>query len=195
MTTYKIGNHVDCVIRAYCSDPIGDYKINYDKEPYTIISGENGIINFASRNVDMTGNDRVGNYSTEKINSFSLYNVTLTDKILNLIYSKNEGFSITFHEKLLSDENKKIFLTKGLGKIKKLVFIYYSDDENDQPILENAVSTLESDEIEVLHENAYYNIVYEVITDNIYSLDKRRNVYVTLDISSIGNEDDNTNKT
>lgn len=195
MATYKIGNQVDCVIRAYNSAPIGEYKVTYDHEPYTIIKGENGLINFSSDSTDFNSKERNGGYATEKIDSFSLYNITLTDKILNLIYCKNEGFSITFHEKLLSDENKKIFLTKGLGKTKKLVFIYYSDDENGQPILENAVSTLESDEIEVLHENAYYNIVYEVITDNIYSLDKRRNVYVTLDISSIGNEDDSTNQT
>lgn len=195
MATHKIGNQVDCIIRAYSCEPIGQYKPTYDGEPYTIIKGENGIINFTSRNVDMVGTDRNAGYSTEKINSFSIYNVTLTDKILNLIYSKNEGFSVSYYEKLLSSEDKKIYLTKGLGKQKKMVYVFYSDDENAAPVLESAYSTLDSDEITVEHEDAYYNIVYELITDNIYSLDKRQNIYVSLDILTTSNEDDNTNKT
>lgn len=195
MATHKIGNQIDCIIRAYSCEPIGQYEPTYDGEPYTIIKGENGIINFTSHNVDMAGEDRNAGYSTEKINSFSIYNVTLTDKILNLIYSKNEGFSVSYYEKLLSSEDKKIYLTKGLGKQKKMVYVFYSDDENAAPVLESAYSTLDSDEITVEHEDAYYNVVYELITDNIYSLDKRQNIYVSLDILTTSNEDDNTNKT
>ena len=192
MATYKIGNQVDCVIRAYNSAPIGEYKITYDHEPYTIIKGENGLISFSSDNTDFSSKERNGGYATEKIDSFSLYNITLTDKILNLIYCKNEGFSITFHEKLLSGDDKKIYFSNGFGKTKKMVFIYYSDDSAAE--LENAYSTIEDDYIEVEHENAYYNIVYEVITNSTYSLNKRNNVYVSLDISTISNEDDNTSK-
>lgn len=195
MATHKIGNQIDCIIRAYSSDPIGDYKITYDHEPYTIIHGENGVINFNSRSVDMTGQDRNAGYATEKINSFSIYNVTLTDKILNLIYLKKEGFSITFQEKILSSEDYKLYLTKGLGKQKKLVYVFYADNENAAPTLENAYSTLDEDEIVVNNADAYYTVVYEVITNNLYSLDKRNNVYVTLDISTISNEDDETNET
>lgn len=195
MATHKIGNQIDCIIRAYSCEPIGDYEPTYDGEPYTIIQGENGIINFSPRNVDATSSDRVAGYATEKINSFSIYNVTLTDKILNLIYSKKEGFSVTYHEKILSSEDNKLYLTKGLGKQKKMVFVFYSDDNNAAPTLENAYSTLDNDEIIVDHADAYYNVVYEVITDNIYSLDKRNNVYVTLDISTISNDDDNTTET
>ena len=195
MATHKIGNQIDCIIRAYSCDPIGTYQPTYDGEPYTIIKGENGLINFTSRNTDMSGAERVAGYAVEKINSFSIYNVTLTDKILNLIYSKKEGFSVSYHEKLLSSEDKKLYLTKGLGKQKKMVYVYYSDDENAAPVLDQAYSTLDEDEIEVEVANAYYNVVYEVIVDNIYSLDKRNNVYVTLDISTTSNEDDETNET
>ena len=176
MATYKIGNQVDCVIRAYNSAPIGEYKVTYDHEPYTIIKGENGLISFSSDNTDFSSKERNGGYATEKIDSFSLYNITLTDKILNLIYCKNEGFSITFHEKLLSGDDKKIYFSNGFGKTKKMVFVYYSDDSAAEL------------------ENAYYNIVYEVITNSTYSLNKRNNVYVSLDISTISNEDDNTSK-
>lgn len=193
MTTYKIGNQVDCVIRACNSTPIGEYKISYDHEPYTIIQGENGIISFSSNNTNFDSKERNGGYATENIDSFSLYNVILTDKILNLIYCKKEGFSITFHEKVTSGEDKKIFFSNGFGKIKKLVFVYYSD--NDAAELENAYSTVDDDYIEVEHENACYNIVYEVITDSIYSLDKRNNIYVSLDISTVSNENDNTSRT
>jgi len=195
MTTHKIGNKIDCIIRAYSCNAIGEYKPTYDGEPYTIIQGENGLINFTSDNKEMKGEDRVGGYSIEKINSFSIYNVTLTDKILNLIYLKNEGFSVSYHEKLLSSEDKKIYFGKGLGKTKKMIYIFYADDENAAPLLETAYSTLEADEVEVQHEDAWYNVVYEVISDNLYSLDKRNNVYVTLDISTISNEDDVTTQT
>lgn len=195
MGTHKIGNKINCIIRAHSCDPIGTYTPRYDGEPYTIIQGENGMINFTNTNVDMRGVDRGAGYANEKINSFSIYNVTLTDKILNLIYSKKEGFSVSYHEKLLSSDDKKLYLTKGLGKQKKMVYVFYSNDEHSAPVIDQAYSTLDSDEIEVEEANAFYNVVYEVITDNIYSLDKRNNVYVTLDISSISNEDDNTNET
>ena len=190
MTTYKIGNQISCVIRAHNIDKIGNYPITWQGEPYTIISGENGTITFQDNIVDANSTERNGSYSTEKINTFTLYNVTLTDKILNLIYSKKEGFSITYTEKLLSDENKKIFLNKGLGKPKKMVFVYYS--EGVDAVLEAAYSDVDGDEIEVEHADSYYNVVYEVITNNIYSLDKRSNIYVTLDISSVSNTDEET---
>lgn len=195
MATYKIGNQIDCIIRAYSSNAIGTYKPQYDGEPYTIIRGENAVLNFSSRDTEISDDERVAGYSIEKINSFSIYNVTLTDKILNLIYSKKEGFSVSYHEKLLSTEENKIYLNKGLGKTKKMVYVFYSDDDNAAPVLKQAYSTLEGDEITVDTPNAYYNVVYEVITNNIYSLDKRNNVYVSLDITTTSNEDDKTNQT
>lgn len=192
MTTYKIGNKIDCVIRACYAEPIGKYEIQYDNEPYTIIQGENGTLNFSSTDKEFTGQERVGGYITENINSFSIYNVTLTDKILNLIYSKNEGFSITFNEKTLSGEDKKIYFSNGLGKNKKMVFVY--NTEGQAPELEAAYDTITEDYIEVQDADSYYLLVYEVITDNIYSLDKRNNVYVSLDISSTSAEDEETSR-
>ena len=63
MATHKIGNQIDCIIRAYSCDPIGTYQPTYDGEPYTIIKGENGLINFTSRNADMSGAERVAGYA------------------------------------------------------------------------------------------------------------------------------------
>ena len=197
MTTHKIGNQVNCVIRAYDSTPIGDYKVSYNNEPYTIIKGENASATFASESVDMMSRDRNGAYANEKIDSITIYNVTLTDKILNLIYLKNKEVSITFTEELLSSEDKKLFLSKGLGKQKKLVFIFNSDDSSKAPILEKAIETLEADEdvIEVDNANAYYFVVYEVITNKAYSLDTRKNMYVALDLMTVSNTDDTTSNT
>lgn len=197
MTTHKIGNQVTCVIRAYDSTPIGDYKVSYNNEPYTIIKGENASATFASEDKDMMGRDRNGAYVIEKIDSITLYNVTLTDKILNLIYLKNKEVSITFTEELLSSEDKKLFLSKGLGKQKKLVFIFNADDSSKAPILEKAIETLEADEdvIEVDNANAYYFVVYEVITNKGYSLDTRKNMYVVLDLMTVSNTDDTTSNT
>ena len=197
MTTHKIGNQVTCVIRAYDSTPIGDYKVSYNNEPYTIIKGENASATFTSESVDMMGRDRNGAYATEKIDSIILYNVTLTDKILNLIYLKNKEVSITFTEELLSSEDKKLFLSKGLGKQKKLVFIFDADDSSKAPILEKAIETLEADEdvVEVDKANAYYFVVYEVITNKAYSLDARKSMYVALDLMTISNTDDKTSNT
>ena len=165
MTTHKIGNQVSCVIRAYDSTPIGDYKVSYNNEPYTIIKGENASATFASESVDIVGRDRNGAYATEKIDSITIYNVTLTDKILNLIYLKNKEVSITFTEELLSSEDKKLFLSKGSGKQKKLVFIFDADDSSKAPILEKAIETLEVDDdvVEVdkavvkVNKNMYFN--------------------------------------
>lgn len=193
MADYKLGNRIDCVVRAYNATPIGIYPITYNNQPYTIIHGEKGMINFKEKSADMVGRDRDGGYSTEKIDSFTIYNITLTNKILNLIYSKKEGFSITYNEKVLSDENKKIFLNKATDKEKKLVFVYYIDGV--EAVLESAFSTLDGDEIEVEYENAWYEVVYEAITDNIFSLDRRNNIYVSLDIASISNTDDETSTT
>ena len=37
MNSYKIGNKVTAIIRAYSSGNIGDYYIQYGNQPYTII--------------------------------------------------------------------------------------------------------------------------------------------------------------
>ena len=111
---------------------------------------------------------------------------------MNLIYSKNEGFSITFSEKTLSGEDKKIYFSNGLGKNKKMVFVY--NTEGQAPELEAAYDTITEDYIEVQDADSYYLLVYEVITDNIYSLDKRNNIYVSLDISSTSAEDEETSR-
>lgn len=197
MTTHKIGNQVTCVIRAYDSTPIGDYKVSYNNEPYTIIKGENAAATFVSESIDMMSRDRNGAYANEKIDSITIYNVTLTDKILNLIYLKNKEVSITFTEELLSSEDKKLFLSKGLGKQKKLVFIFDADDSSKAPILEKAIETLKADEdvIEVDKANAYYFVVYEIITNKAYSLDDRKSMYVALDLMTISNTDDKTSNT
>ena len=38
METYKLGNKVNCIFRAYHSGKIGDETIQYDNQPYTIVN-------------------------------------------------------------------------------------------------------------------------------------------------------------
>ena len=37
MKTYKIGNKVKCIIRSYSSGYIGETRMEYDNQPYTVL--------------------------------------------------------------------------------------------------------------------------------------------------------------
>lgn len=192
MDIYKIGNKAKCIIRSYAAGQYGSVEMKYDNQPYTILKDVRVAINFQDTGSLTRGSVYNGNligYNTQLINDIKISNVLLTDKILNLIYSKNEVKLCNLSENYESDENNQIFLNTNKNEVYQ-VFVY-----DDQGELEAAYGT-SSITITVKKPNSSYLICYSVNEDdnNILSFDlnKFNNYYVALDFEIENNVNDTT---
>ena len=52
MNTYKLGNKITCIIRAYSSGKIGDMVMDYNNQPYTIVKSVNANLSFVDIDVN-----------------------------------------------------------------------------------------------------------------------------------------------
>ena len=87
---FQIGNQAKCIIRAYHAGAIGDTTIKYDNQPYTVLTDVRTRFQFKKLNSDTSAGIRNLSYGTDFIDSVSLYDINLNDKILNLICPKSE---------------------------------------------------------------------------------------------------------
>lgn len=187
METYKIGNKVSGVIRAFSAGKIGDQTIQYDNQPYTTVFGKEMSLTFRNYSKSANAvNNKVLYYDAHQLAEVTIRDVSLTDKILNLIYSKNEEKLCTKIENCVSDKNFKIFLNTVEDELYQ-VFVFNQDGD-----LESAYGTLEGNVLTVENDESSYLIVYSYIGEKAYSLDKPNNYYLTLDLQIEGNEDDQT---
>lgn len=187
MNSYKIGNKVTAIIRAYSSGNIGDYCIQYGNQPYTIIKTAEVDLSFD----DVTSNVKDAYtqlyYNNSKLSKIKISDITLTDKILNLIFLKSETKLATKIENLLSSDEKTIFLSAPQEKIYQ-VFIY-----NNNGDLEAAYGELNStDPLEVKNAEQPYMVCYQYEEVNAISFDQSSNNYYTLDLIITGNKNDGT---
>lgn len=189
MKTYKLGNKANCLIRAYTSGQIGSELIEYNNQPYTIIEDCQCNITFQPKQEAATAETLRLRDSRNFIKEITFSNCLLTTKIFNLIFSKIEGKLISNWEKCSSDDDKKIFLNTNKEEIYQ-VFIYKGGK------LEQAYGSINPQEgIDVEYADSNYLVVYQYLEDDseTYSLNAMSNIYITLDIQLIGNEDDKTN--
>lgn len=189
---FQIGNKVKCIIRAYHCGIIGNTAIEYDNQPYTVLNDISARFQFQKKENDASSQGVMNLiYNTGFISSISLYDVNLNEKILNLIYPKSEAKLISTSQNCNSDDNNFIYLSLPSEKIYQ-VFIYNIDGQ-----LEKAYATLENgQQIVVKNRNSNYLVFYSYYKENqvAFSLDKRDNLYLTLDFELIGNTDGETSK-
>lgn len=187
MEAYKIGNKVNGIIRSYCAGLLGNTEMKYANQPYTVLKGVSAEISFK----DVTSEaqhlrQRDLHFNHQMLDSVTISDVELTDKILNLIFSKSETKLAHVIENYMTNDNGEVFLNI-MDPIYQ-VFIYDVDGN-----LEQAYGTWDANEPLVLNKaNSDYLIAYSYEKEFALSLTKNKNFYLTLDLEIVGNQDDST---
>lgn len=185
MENYKLGNIGQIIIRTY--NPIdGIYPTKYDNQPYTFLKDKEFAINFDNNTSDIkrrTVNELATSWGT--IDSIEINDVELNSKILNLVYQPNESKICSRAENYDSDDEGMIYLTRPNNQTIYQIFIY-----NDDGDLETALDELNSDELQVERPNSNYFIIYNFEGRNAFNFSSNQKYYFTLDITTIMNEDE-----
>lgn len=185
MKTYKLGNKTKCIIRSFSAGRIGEQKMQYDNQPYTVLKDVEASLTFIDKNISSKSTFVDLSYNIDSLQEINISNVELNDKILNLIFSKNE-------DKLCSTmincvaENNKIYITSPTDEIYQ-VFIYDVDGN-----LEQAYGVLNNMEVEV-KRNEDYLVFFTYVGEKSFKINRSESLYLTLDLILEGNADDEIN--
>ena len=185
MKTYKLGNKTKCIIRSFSAGRIGEQEIKYDNQPYTVLKDVEASLTFVDKNISSKTTFVDLSYNIDSLQEINISNVELNDKILNLIFSKNE-------DKLCSTmincvaENNKIYITSPTDEIYQ-VFIYDIDGN-----LEKAYGVLNNMEVEV-NRNEDYLVFFTYAGEKSFKINRSESLYLTLDLILEGNADDEIN--
>lgn len=90
MKTYKLGNKIKCIVRAYSKGKIGKFDIKFDNQPYTILKDVEASLTFTEKTRDSKSVFTDLAYTAENLQEITLSNVELNDKVLNMIFSPKE---------------------------------------------------------------------------------------------------------
>ena len=185
MKTYKIGNKVNAIIRAYNAGNFA-VEMEYDNQPYTIIKGVSVDLIFKSKNSLAKVQDKqLLTFNHDQLSQVNIKDVELNEKILDLIYKKNEAEPLCTKAENYTSSGNTIYLNTE-GTIYQ-VFVY-----NDEGDLEVAYGSYSDSTITVEKENSSYLIVYSYRGNKSFFLSKPENFYCTVDLEIIGNIDDET---
>ena len=185
MKTYKLGNKTKCIIRSFSAGKIGEQEMKYDNQPYTVLKDVEASLTFVDKNISSKTTFVDLSYNIDSLQEINISNVELNDKILNLIFSKNE-------DKLCSTmincvaENNKIYITSPTDEIYQ-VFIYDVDGN-----LEQAYGVLNNMEVEV-KRNEDYLVFFTYTGEKSFKINRSESLYLTLDLILEGNADDEIN--
>ena len=185
MKTYKLGNKTKCIIRSFSAGRIGEQEMQYDNQPYTVLKDVEASLTFTDKNISSKSTFVDLSYNIDNLQEINISNVELNDKILNLIFSKNE-------DKLCSTmincvaENNKIYITSPTDEIYQ-VFIYDVDGN-----LEKAYGVLNNMEVEV-NRNEDYLVFFTYAGEKSFKINRSESLYLTLDLILEGNADDEIN--
>ena len=185
MKTYKLGNKTKCIIRSFSAGRIGEQEMQYDNQPYTVLKDVEASLTFVDKNISSKTTFVDLSYNIDSLQEINISNVELNDKILNLIFSKNE-------DKLCSTmincvaENNKIYITSPTNEIYQ-VFIYDVDGN-----LEQAYGVLNNMEVEV-QRNEDYLVFFTYVGEKSFKINRSESLYLTLDLILEGNADDEIN--
>ena len=185
MKTYKLGNKTKCIIRSFSAGKIGEQEMKYDNQPYTVLKDVEASLTFVDKNISSKSTFVDLSYNIDSLQEINISNVELNDKILNLIFSKNE-------DKLCSTmincvaENNKIYITSPTDEIYQ-VFIYDVDGN-----LEKAYGVLNNMEVEV-QRNEDYLVFFTYVGEKSFKINRSESLYLTLDLILEGNADDEIN--
>ena len=185
MKTYKLGNKTKCIIRSFSAGRIGEQEMQYDNQPYTVLKDVEASLTFIDKNISSKSTFVDLSYNIDSLQEINISNVELNDKILNLIFSKNE-------DKLCSTmincvaENNKIYITSPTDEIYQ-VFIYDVDGN-----LEQAYGVLNNMEVAV-QRNEDYLVFFTYVGEKSFKINRSESLYLTLDLILEGNADDEIN--
>ena len=185
MKTYKLGNKIKCIIRSCSSGKIGNQEMEYANQPYTILKNVEASLTFGEKNKNSRSIFTDLSYSEDCIQEINISNVEINDKILNLIFSKNEEKLCSTVENCMA-ENNKIYISAPASEIYQ-VFIYDVDGN-----LELAYGSLEDFTVDV-KRNEDYIVFYSYLGESSYNLNRRESFYLSLDLILEGNTDDTLN--
>lgn len=185
MKNYKLGNQVTVIIRSYSDDTfIGNQYIEHANQPYTIIKSAEANLSF--KNITSTAKTTFNHlaYTHMKPSQLSISNVTINDKILNLIFHKNqteEPHLFTKLENVTSTQDNKIYFGQ-LNTTLKNVFIYDSEGKcKYEPELNNNSYKVDKSE-------QPYLVCYQYESTTSFSLDQNNNHYYTIDLLLTSNQ-------
>jgi len=186
MKTYKIGNKVNAIIRAYSAGKFANTEMTYDNQPYTIISGVSAELTFKNNDkLSKIADKQVLTFNHDQLSQVTIKDVELNEKILNLIYQQNVDAPLCTKAENYTSSGTIIYL--NTNKTIYQVFIY-----NDEGQLEAAYGSYDDNELEVEKEDSSYLIVYSYKGDKSFFLNKPENYYCTIDLEIEGNIDDET---
>ena len=185
MKTYKLGNKVKCIIRSFGAGWLGSQVMEYGNQPYTVLKDVEASLIFGDRNVEAKSTFTQLGYNVDVLKEITISNVELNDKILNLIFSKNEDKLCSSVINCMAEDNK-IYITAPTDEIYQ-VFIYDIDGK-----LEQAYGILNNMEVSVA-KNEDYLVFFSYLGEQGFKLSKKDNLYLTLDLIIEGNSDDELN--
>ena len=203
MKTYKLGNKIKCIIRSFSAGKIGDQEMIFGNQPYTVLKDVEASLSFS----DNTHNSKTSfvelAHNKDSLQEITFSNVELNDKILNLIFSKNEdkpcstmeNVNTIYQQFQISTDVEKIYqvfvyncdgeLLAATGEINlpngSSEYINFKDFDYYQPTKHTG-----------LEEDALVFYTYE--GSNSFKLKNENSQYLTLDLILEGNKDDELNK-
>ena len=195
MKNYKLGNQVTVIIRSYCGDTsIGNQSILYANQPYTIIKSADASLSFKNISSTAKTNFNYLVYTHMKPNQLLLSNVTLNDKILNLIFHKNNVATKHYFSKIENVVSSNGYIYFGLSKSNKNIRDVFIYDNNGQCIHLDEWNSNTGYKIGT--DGQSYLVCYQYESINSFSLDQNDNQYFTIDLlltsNQNNNEEDNT---
>lgn len=202
MKTYKLGNKVRCIVRSFSSGSIGSQEMMFNNQPYTILKDVEAKITFADKSKkSQLDKENLLYFNQEVISAVDFYNVEITDKILNLIYSKEKETKPVSESVNVELVNKKFILPISHNDIYQ-IFIYGEEGHliaATSKLDSNKYITIDSRSFEYIsNKNDLYDqnilVVYSYLLPTSYNLESEQEIYFTLDITIDGNNDDETRK-
>lgn len=184
MKTYKLGNKIKCIIRAFSDGILCGNQVKAN-QPYTVLKDVDASLIFKDFTKQGKAIFTELSYNEDSLQEITISNVELTDKILNLIFSQKEDNLCFTMENCFASDNQ-IFINPPLG-LAYDVFVYDVDGQ-----LENYYESLDTTQINVLR-NEDYLVFYGFQGKNSFNFNRQQDQYLTLDLIIEGNVDDSLN--
>lgn len=179
METFTIGNSVDGIIRSYCAGKIGTTTMKYANQPYTTFSGAEASIRFKDISKESRVNYNITSFNHSSVSEIQIKSIPLTEKVLNLIYARENEALCYKTINCLSNDSCKVFLPQ---EDKYQIFIYGEDGE-----LESAYGFSNESSLSVEQPNSEYLVIYSYPTSQAFKFSQNENFYITLDLKVKGN--------
>lgn len=196
MDTYKIGNSITAVIRAYTSTTIGSTIIKYDNQPYAIVTTESATINFKDNNTATSARFNVFQHTAQQVSEIKLSDIRLTDRIMSLIFPPIETQLMTkIEHHTVSRGNYNIYLSTTEPTVYQL-FVY-----NDKQQLKGAYGSFDTTQsIYCWEDGAYehnidYLFCYQYPSKSTRQLASREDCYFTVDLITTTTSNNTTSQT